>query len=337
MATGAAEAQFLEGRKTRADTFKPHTERRRRTDDLHSFWASVKGFRAAWSEQLDRLSIQPAAPTDTAGDRSGDAAIDATSTVTISNIVRSLEGEKRRIHLGLCRLQDELEHHRKQCFAHAASSDNVNESKARNENIDTDSFPVLLIPPQELPLSDLRLLHTEFSQCRAALDQKRNELLPKGKFVFRRFREAVRLRGRQEKEIPAVAVQGSRLSKSVAPSLQPSLSQDHRSSKHTLDHLRDSTIEVHADGRVVVRSKEGHAADDRRLEALDSSPLVLSNLDKTDIFMYVQKGLVSSLAFFVWLCVSHFIFFNPCFRWIATIDTTVAVPHFISSRSLTQP
>jgi hypothetical protein len=43
----------------------------------------------------------------------------------------------------------------------------------------------------ELPVADLRLLHAEFTKCSTTWETIKEHLIPKGKFVFRRYREEV--------------------------------------------------------------------------------------------------------------------------------------------------
>ena len=44
--------------------------------------------------------------------------------------------------------------------------------------------------PEDLPLSDVRLLHRQLTECQNDYETIRRELLPNPKFVFRRYRQA---------------------------------------------------------------------------------------------------------------------------------------------------
>jgi Skp family chaperone for outer membrane proteins len=317
-ATNDAEAQFLEARKARTETARLHTERRRRTDDLQDFWVAFKAFRSAWTRKLKQIQVQVQVQgehvdTDTGASASESACVSIAVAVVVS------ESDKRRIHLEFCRLQDELEYRRKQCFSH---NSNAREQQLQQLQIDSaSSFPAFTLPAHELPLSDLRLLHAEFTQCRAELDRKRNHLLPKGKFVFSRYRKAMAmqlLQGQQEEDADALVTINSNsyptttelrlLPVSVAEP-EPPTCMDNTSvatttltarhdSKHTLENFSNCEIQVYTGGRVHVvsvcsKKNEDDSSMDMnmnmnmniQLEALDSAPLVLSNIQNSNVVM----------------------------------------------------
>lgn len=278
----------MEARKARAEASRDiATNSRRRTDDLHTFWASFKVFREAWTKQLEQL-------------QGADTTVGSNSNNNASRLSIQTESDKRRIDLELCRLQDQLEHQRKQCFSHHALTEKDTVGNASSAS--AASLHALSLPTQELSLSDLRLLHTEFTQCRELLDTKRNQLLPKGKFVFRRYREAFRLQQQQvelQQHVVVAVVQGGAPPpcKAVTPMVDPASLQ--HETKHTLANIRNSLVEIHANGKVTRRPKQptadgaadgaaATAADDfsdLQLEALDSSPLLLSNIENSGIIM----------------------------------------------------
>jgi hypothetical protein len=292
-----AEAQFLEARKARTDNARLHTERHRRTNDLQDFWAAFKSFRSFWTRQLQQIQRDELCSDGTAF-TSEHASVDA---VVVS------ESDKRRVRLELCALQDELEVRRKQCFSHTPSAAVQISS----------SFPAFTLPSHELPLPDLRLLHAEFTQCRDELDRKRNLLLPQGKFVFQRYREAIRLQQQQQQQQQqnetsvtdmVTDADESTINSSSPTELLPlplsessasaslAVAAQHHDSKHTLENVADCEVRVYTDGRVHISSKkkkEGKGQDDSsssmdrimQLEALDSSPLVLSNIQNSNVVM----------------------------------------------------
>jgi hypothetical protein len=312
MATAAsndAEAQFLEARKSRAENARLHTDRRRRTDDLQDFWAAFKAFRSAWTRKLEQIQREESASTSTSASTDIDMDIHTRGSdneaVALPLVVS--ESDKRRVRLELCGLQDELELRRKQCFSQAPAAIQMiqhDDAQPQQQTSSLSSFPAFTLPAHELPLPDLRLLHAEFTQCRAELDRKRNMLLPKGKFVFQRYREAIQLQ--QDANMMTDADKSTIDSSSPTELLQlmpvPAVSDSssvsvaaataHRDSKHTLENVSDCEIQVYTDGRVRIscKKKQEESEDstmDRilQLEALDSSPLVLSNIQNSNVVM----------------------------------------------------
>jgi hypothetical protein len=62
----------------------------------------------------------------------------------------------------------------------------------------------------------------------------------------------------------------------------------HDSIKHTLENVSDCEVQVYADGRAHISSKKKEEESKDRiiqLEALDSSPLVLSNIQNSNVVM----------------------------------------------------
>ena len=309
-----AEAQFLESRKARTDNASQslHTERRRRTDDLQEFWTAFKAFRASWTLQLAR--IQLLTEEECEGECEASTETDTSESVAVENadvavaVVVDSEGDKRRVRLELCGLQDELELRRKQCFSQAHTTNTVSAIQIQT-SVSSSNFPTFKLPAHELPLPDLRQLHAEFTQCRADLDRKRNTLLPKGKFVFQRYREAIRLQQEEETSLNIMMTRADKatinssspikvpvvpipVSESSAASMAATATtHQHDSIKHTLENIMDCEVQVYTDGRAHISSKnkqEENKDSDRiiiQLEALDSSPLVLSNIQNSNVVM----------------------------------------------------
>jgi hypothetical protein len=239
----SAESQFLESRRTRAESLRQHTVRRHRTDDLNVFHVAVKTQLSAWNDSLDALcSVHDAA--------------------VIS------ESDKRIVHLEICRLQERL----KRLQKHSLST-------SRGEIQNGEVLELLPTLPDELPLTDLRLLHTEFTNCQRSLDKVRQKLLPEGKFVFRRYREALR---KQEAERTNI------VSAASSPPLSTPVSKplaENVLGKATLHDYKDSFIFVYADGQVEVRQKDAHESAAQKLLTVERMPSVLRNIENSHVVL----------------------------------------------------
>ena len=155
-------------------------------------------------------------------------------------------------------------------------------------------------------MADVRLLHRELTQCQEVWDKTKRMLLPKGKFVFRRYREAVRQR--EEKEKNATDDSGKRSDCSNSTSVddaasaqaktspntfqqksEPSSSEERDTERGTLKDLDHADILVDVNGRVelLLQNKEDGttmvAAETPTLLPIDyhtssASTLILRNL-----------------------------------------------------------
>jgi len=168
LAMSEKEAQFLASQRARTEErLRRRGERdRARTEALLEFWAEVRSALSEWRAKLEQLLA-------TKG-RNGEGDDGPVS-----------ESEKRRIHLQLDELKQQLWSLRKSCLS-SSSSSSAGENPASVAAIQ-NSVP---LAPDDLPMSDLRILHEEFAKHQSLLDGARKTLLPKGKFVFARYRKA---------------------------------------------------------------------------------------------------------------------------------------------------
>jgi hypothetical protein len=180
----------------------------------------------------------------------------------------STEEEKRLLRLDLCRLEEELKHLRKSCLTESSSLQEGAEGVPCAADLMT--------------LSDLGLLHTEFSQCQASFDLTRKKLLPRGKFVFRRYREAIQLRHQQ-----ADSQQVGTDNNNTAQQLQSKPTTASRfDPKRTLMNIKNRRLLVHFDGEVTdVEHPDGSPSTHAALPPLKDqvSSLVLCNLENCEI------------------------------------------------------
>lgn len=246
MANNINETSFLESQRARTENLGGH--RREKTERLHAFWASLKKYLSAWNERLQELDTGQASP------------------LSLTD-----EADKRRVHLKLSELADELKELRKTCLSSTTTptaivvqaTENINAaSRAQRELLS------MIVPPpaDELPATDLRLLHRDFSQCQTNLDACRNRLLPKGKFVFGRYRQAL-----LQKQVAAALLEGHETTThkrrgttsacgpdTCSPAATDSVARMKEAVenlKTTLQDLVNVRAVVHADGRVEITSK----------------------------------------------------------------------------------
>jgi len=172
-----AEARFLASRESRQEGLQ---SRKKRHEDLHQFWASLKAYLHKWDQRLDAIVAEN----------------------TNDQPARS-EDDKRRIAVELNGLADDLRQLKRHCVSDDSSVmmflDSTGSSSSSHGKDDTVRWrSIVPVLDRELPPTDLRLLHDEFSKHHDKLDQVRMNLLPKGKFVFRKYREALKRQQQEE-------------------------------------------------------------------------------------------------------------------------------------------
>lgn len=89
------------------------------------------------------------------------------------------EEDKRKLKEEFWHLKDILETIRKKYLSTTTESYTAEEEEA-------------LVDDFSIPLSDLKYFHDEISSCQIQLQQRMKEALPKGKFIFRRYRQAMK-------------------------------------------------------------------------------------------------------------------------------------------------
>jgi hypothetical protein len=123
----------------------------------------------------------------------------------------------------------------------------------------------------DLPVSDVRLLHKEFSQRATRLEQVRKDVSPATKFVFHRYRAAIK---EQNLNI---------LSKETVKAA-PGCRQKVQVASNSLNDLRDVSIVEESDGKIRIQSKSG---DVRFLDPAEKnySSIILLNLFSCQVEM----------------------------------------------------
>jgi hypothetical protein len=189
----------------------------------------------------------------------------------------------------LLELQHELERIRKHCLA---------------STLYYDDWPV----PESLPVADLRLLHAECTKYSQKLEAYKERFLPKGKFVFKRYREALAERNAQGggpllSEAASSSSSSAKMvtddsdatqSKSITDRSSRSNQQDYVGG--ILENITNASISVSSDGSVhavAEQSSNGDAplwsalTDDDAVLPISSSSLLIRKLHHCKVDMYV--------------------------------------------------
>jgi len=250
-----AEANFLANREAR-NLHRASPRSRKESDDLDSFWSSVKTYLKDWNDRLACLANEPT----------------------------NNEADKRRLQEKFNDLLWQLQSVRKVCLSSLETS----------ETAIVDIAP----PPPDLPLADVRHLHQELTQCQDALEKMKTELLPKGKFVFRRYREAMRKR-EEEMQSGAGVNNGDSSGRranaqtkiATAATNAPSL-QSLETKRRAVQDLLDVEVLVDSKGKVVM--KDGTAIERETILPLEGESSTLS-LRKLRNCTVTLQGIYKSL------------------------------------------
>lgn len=219
-----AENKFIESSKIRSELLrKKHHHIRQLAEERNEFWSSLKTCLGVWDCRVERL-------LQTYGDKS------------------SLnESEKRKLQMDLNSLKEDLSGIRKLClFSPSASEENglqIGEQFCRP-------------PPPELPFGDLRLLQEEFQRRQDTYCQVKKGLLPKGKFVFHRYRKAVELlrsQGKDLSQMDSAQLHATDVSQSRKQAIHSHIVDVPGSTLHS---LVDASIEIDENGQVRLQSTE---------------------------------------------------------------------------------
>lgn len=229
-----AEASFLQSHRARTegrdcsnsslnhhhnhDYVHHRSNHKEKSDRLHAFWASFKAFRNAWNDRLQQVVMDCSVAIVVDDD---DCAASSDVVVTTPSALASCatqqlprldtESDKRRVHLELCLLGGQLKELRKICLS--SSTTTTTTPAVTTVRLDEDRnnrcINLLLLgvhsslaaycvePDDDFSATDMRLLHRDLTQCQANLDAAHHQLLPKGKFVFARYRRALTMQQQQ--------------------------------------------------------------------------------------------------------------------------------------------
>jgi hypothetical protein len=241
-----AEARFLQSQKNRTEYLHEKFTRHRRAEEINVFAKSVKHSLSRWNSQLEDLTEK-------------------------YPIAASSEADKRAASIEIRKLQESLRRLRKHCLS---TVDLIN---THEETID---LPAL---PEELPLADIRLLHTEFTNHERQLDLVHKQILPKGKFLFRRYREAKALHQQKPSSLPVTAPsnENDQLVASIATDANLAFLGN-----RALHSIKNMSVATTAEGDVLlIRGTD--VSEDSDVDAL-KAPTVLYNIQRCHVELHHQ-------------------------------------------------
>lgn len=175
----------------------------------HRFWISFHNWMKQWKQSLEKLIVISASTTN---DKNKD-----------DNINNNDEKIKRNLQLKFNQLSQQLKDFRKHCLLLSLSTISLLSSLSfaivdLDERNDKDgSFITMLLNYNNmmkkgskrnddddciilLSSNDLRLMHKEFETCQEKYQTIRSQLLPKGKFIFQRYRMAMEQKKLQQEQ-----------------------------------------------------------------------------------------------------------------------------------------
>jgi hypothetical protein len=185
-------------------------------------------------------------------------------------------------------LKEELHALRQACLnpSSSISSSSTTTTSTNNNNNNNNTLPV----PMDLPASDWRVLHTEFTRHFHAWEETMATRFPKGKFTFTRYRNEVARR--QAMGIPldaAVVIAGAgepnhRVGTSAACTTLSDMDET-----SCVQNVADASLHIHHDGHVVWIRKS-HDIDESSGSnnvPLSSGAILLRTIVHCTIQMYV--------------------------------------------------
>lgn len=219
------EAQFLASRAERLGHSGGQASSR--NEEFQLFWSRARQEISSWTQRVENLRLEGSTHVDSS-DKDNDTTEQSTKDST----------HRVQLREDLAQLKSDLETLRKHCLSHESSS--------------YDGWTV----PEELPLTDLRLLHNEFTKCSALLETARKNLLPKAKFIFQRYRQAKKQQQLQnaqnEKPGPATTTSAPASKSDATKNLAPKITEN------SLENLLGAFVQVDPHGHVKVEtSNEG--------------------------------------------------------------------------------
>jgi hypothetical protein len=147
----------------------------------------------------------------------------------------------------------------------------------------SSAYDDLQVP--DLPLADVRLLQSEFMACSQKWETVTDELIPKGKFVFKRYRDAIFSR--------RGCINSSNNNNKVSPDLSAvdTARSSHRVERfntnnegNILKDLLNSTICIHANGEVTIQDGD-KLETEAKLDFQKASSLLIRNLHNCTLKM----------------------------------------------------
>jgi len=296
----ATEADFLAARQARslARESKNGGDAQRRKEERNAFWDSVKTFFRQWTQRLEALN-----------------ALNDNEQPNQQQLETPMnEQQKRIIQMKLTQLKDELQLFRKHCLSTSSFEDDLSvrqhqqqlgekSSEVARDDLTTST---VVTPPPHLPLSEIRILHQEFAKYQQRFEQVKHTLLPKGKFVFSRYRQAMALQTTQQKQGDSTLI---REALQTALQSQTYKTQEEQlptiATTSCLQALSHATIIIHENGSVHVHKSQSESStsnDDAVTPCVNNTdepvdhalPITIRDLHHCTITLYARPLPMSS-------------------------------------------
>ena len=231
------ERLFLESRLERTndkDRMEAVATRNKKREAIHAFWATLRRRLTNWEQRLISLEKEFEANNEMANPKSDS------------------DNKRQKVRDGLEWLRYDLDQWRRQCLSMSNSMPNFIRH-GRTEAPEEGGEEVWNVP-EDIPTTDLKLLHSEFTKYNARLEATQDRLFPKGKFVFRRYREALARRNIQQEDMAKQQqqLQGEKGNPRNADSSKKSSKNSTRDPRGAavLEHLKNSNLVITKDGTV---------------------------------------------------------------------------------------
>jgi hypothetical protein len=213
LSSNPQEEQFLKSRLARFNDNNHHhhdttTRKNTKRDALHAFWTILRRKLSHWNKRLVTVeeTYQNNANTDDNNNNNN-------KNTTNNNNHNNSNSNKQDGLDALERLRLELEQWRKHCMSMSTASTTsststtiptiINGVDSSDSNKKEEEEDDKWLVPEELSLTDLKLLHGELTKCSDQWEAVRDRLFPKGKFIFRRYREALARRNIRQDDFAA--------------------------------------------------------------------------------------------------------------------------------------
>ena len=144
-----------------------------KTSALFAFWKVLRQKLTEWEQKLINL------------EKEGEATVVAAPVEANKG---NKKNRKQEVRTELERLRLDLDQWRRHCLSN-------------NTILASEVESVKWEVPDEFPVSDLRLLHAEFTKYSSKWEAVHDKLFPRGKFVFRRYRQELARRNIRQEDL----------------------------------------------------------------------------------------------------------------------------------------
>ena len=147
--------------------------------ELYKFWSVVRKKLSYWQQNLDRLVFDHNNNENQQPKEEDESSSSSTDNDATADVRQRLEDLKQELYLL-----------RKYCLSTSTSNNENDDCKNHvrtwtDEEGQSERWNV----PDFIPASDLRLLHIEFTNCATKFDTVYEQIIPKEKFTFKKYRQ----------------------------------------------------------------------------------------------------------------------------------------------------